>query len=99
MLVSKSITGNDQKRLSEDISIPPLSKGFFSDRVHLHYLYCVNKLKSPSSTEFTAIMKLDPKISFGLPDSVLSWFINQLAGVVLPLLRKQANHVRISVLF
>jgi hypothetical protein len=98
VLVTKSLTDSEyDKELTEDVQIPPVNRGFFSDRVHLHYLYCVNTMTSPTSTKFTAVMKLDPKLSLGLPGSVLSWFINQLASVVYPLLRKQAVYVSIYI--
>mmetsp|Transcript_17139 Transcript_17139/g.28644 ORF Transcript_17139/g.28644 Transcript_17139/m.28644 type:complete len:346 (-) Transcript_17139:229-1266(-) len=91
VLVTKSLTDSAlDKELSADCAVPPVNKGFFSDRVHLHYLYCVNTMTSSSSTKFNAVMKFDPKLGFGLPSTVMSWFINQLAGVVFPLLRKQA---------
>ena len=92
VLVTKSLSDNEyHNEISKGVEIPPINKGFFSDRVHLHYLYCINTMTSPTSTNFTAVMKLDPKMS--VPGSILSWFINQLAGVVLPLLRKQAVYV------
>ena len=94
VLVTKSIgdSAHDQE-ITADITIPPVNKGFFSDRVHLHHLYCVNTMTSPSSIKFTAVMKLDPKLSLGLPASILNWFINQLASVAFPLMRKQAIYV------
>lgn len=94
VLVTKSLTDSDHdKEISESCTIPPVNKGFFSDRVHLNYLYCVNTMTSSSSTKFNAVMQFDPKLGFGLPGSIMSWFINQLAGVVFPLLRKQAVYV------
>ena len=36
-------------------------------------------------------MTIDPK--FRVPQSIMSWFVKQLVGVVLPLLKKQAKYV------
>ena len=99
VLVTRSLTDSAQdKQLCADCAIPAVNKGFFSDRVQLNYLYCVNRMTSSTSTKFTAVMQFDPKLGFGLPGTVMSWFINQLAGVVFPLLRKQAVNVSDNLL-
>jgi hypothetical protein len=99
VIVTKSLTDSDyDKEITADVTLPPVNKGFFSDRCNLEHLYCVNTMTSPTSTKFTAVMKLDPKLSLGLPASLLSWFINQLVGVVFPLLRKQAVYVSVQFL-
>lgn len=95
VLVTKSVDQDTDASVTAGARIPPINKGFFSDRVRLEHLYCVNTMTSPTSIKFTAIMKLDPKLSLGLPGSILGWFINQLASVVFPLLRKQAVYVSI----
>mmetsp|Transcript_9975 Transcript_9975/g.15056 ORF Transcript_9975/g.15056 Transcript_9975/m.15056 type:complete len:432 (+) Transcript_9975:90-1385(+) len=69
--------------------LPPPSQGFFTDRCEVTQMYAVTRPLSPSSAEFVCTMKVDPK--FRVPQTIINWFIKQLAGVAFHLIRKQAR--------